>query len=67
MLKRSAALKTYRETWMIKHKFSKLRSFNSKAYYCPVKQMFAILSFSFLSKNVAVFNTCKQAIIKLKH
>ena len=57
LLKTSAGLKTHRKTCMVKFNFSKTTSFKRKA--SAMKEMFDILTISFLLINVTVFTSCK--------
>ena len=59
LLKRSAALKIHRKTFIINCNFRKATSFRSKAYYPATRDIFAIAALFLLSNNETVFTSCK--------
>lgn len=60
----SAALKTHRKTCMYKRNFSIATMSRSIFYFFPIKQVVAVLAFSFLFYNANLFTSCKEGDTK---
>ena len=52
---------------MVTRNFSKATSFTPKDYYFPIKEMFTIPAFSFLSNNATTFTSYKPGNIKSEY